>query len=386
MEFQDIYEGLIEVKNYDIKGKLPDPFLMDNGSRVKSESDWLKRREEIYKTAIELQFGTQPPEPEFLDVELLYDGGFGGKRTYLITTGTYENPISFQMQLFLPKKYGTYPVVVDGDMCFRYSNDKEYISAFCDNNIILALFNRVELAHDIARETEKKGRIYKTYPEYTFGSIGAWAWGYSRCVDALEKIKCADMSCIAFSGHSRGGKTAMLAGALDQRAAIVNPNETCAGACSCYRLNITAVTEDGEEKVSESLEALLNNFKCWLGEGMKDYVGKEDELPFDSHFLKAMVAPRVLFVSEAASDIWANPVGSWMTTKAAGEVYKFLGCEEKLLWYFRRGYHFHKPEDVLQLANVINHFKNGEPLNDRYFKTPFKQPELIYDWRCPEKE
>ena len=64
---------------------------------------------------------------------------------------------------------------------------------------------------------------------------------------------------------------------------------------------------------------------------MRKYIDKEDELPFDSHYLKAMVAPRVLFVSEAASDIMANPVGLWQTTMGAREVYKFLGAEDKLL-------------------------------------------------------
>lgn len=53
---------------------------------------------------------------------------------------------------------------------------------------------------------------------------------------------------------------------------------------------------------------------------MKNYIGRENELPFDTHFLKALVAPRILFVSEAAGDIWANPIGSWMTTEAAKEV------------------------------------------------------------------
>jgi hypothetical protein len=69
---------------------------------------------------------------------------------------------------------------------------------------------------------------------------------------------------------------------------------------------------------------------------------------------------------------------------AAAEVYKLLGAEENLYWYFRSGYHCHKVEDVLQLVNVIRHVRYGEALNDKYFKTPFKQPELAFDWRAPE--
>jgi hypothetical protein len=203
-------------------------------------------------------------------------------------------------------------------------------------------------------------------------------------VDALERLGFADNDCIVFTGHSRGGKTAMLAGALDSRAAIVNPNETCAGACSCYRHRMSAIDENGKSGVSETLDRLVSVFPSWLGVQMKDYIDREEELPFDSHYLKAMVAPRVLFVSEAASDIWADPVGSWMTSVAAAEVYKLLGAEENIYWYFRSGYHYHKIEDVLQLVNVIRHVRYGEALNDKYFKTPFKQPELAFDWRAPE--
>jgi hypothetical protein len=65
---------------------------------------------------------------------------------------------------------------------------------------------------------------------------------------------------IAFSGHSRGGKTAMLAGVLDERASIVNPNATCAGSASCYRVHVKAEDDDGKVGPSETLDDLIRNF------------------------------------------------------------------------------------------------------------------------------
>ena len=192
------------------------------------------------------------------------------------------------------------------------------------------------------------------------------------------------MSCITFTGHSRGGKTAALAGAVDERAAIVNPNATCAGACGCYRIHLKAIKENNTEGESEQLKHIIGQFPFWFGPELGNYKDNEAELPFDCHFLKALVAPRILFVSEAASDIWANPIGSWQTTMAASEVYKFLGAEENLYWYFRKGYHFHDIEDLQMLVNIIKHKTQNEPLSDKFFRTPFKQPELIYSWRCPE--
>ena len=73
-----------------------------------------------------------------------------------------------------------------------------------------------------------------------------------------------------------------------------------------------------------------------------------------------------------------------MTTQAVGEVYKLYGKEENLYWYFRRGDHFHKPEDLAMLVSVIKHQRDGEPLCEGFFSTPFEEPELIYKWRCPK--
>ncbi len=384
-----IHEDLIRITELDVLGELPDPFLTEDGQRICDREQWPLCRAEIYKSAVELQYDTQPPPPEFLTVHPICErlGVDFYMMSYRIITGTRKNPVMFTMYTFSPPNdEKNYPAVVDGDLCFRYIYDKEFIRTFTDAGLMLVMFARTELADDIRGTTRGRGPLHKTYPDYTFGALGAWAWGYSRCVDALEQLGVADMNCITFTGHSRGGKTAILAGALDERAAIVNPNATCAGGCSCYRLNIRAITEDGNEDESEQLEKFYRyNAGYWFGPDLEQYVGREQELPFDSHYLKAMIAPRVLFVSEAASDIHANPVGSWMTTMAAQEVYDFLEVPQNLYWYFRHGYHEHAIEDVQMLVNVILHHHRGTPLSDKFFRTPFKQPGLIFSWRNPNK-
>ncbi|MBR2406603.1 MAG: hypothetical protein IKB04_06165 [Clostridia bacterium] len=385
----DFDENLIKLTELNVLGELPDPFLADDGTRISGIEQWEERRRELYKTAIELQYGTQPPAPEFLTVQPICErlGTEYYITSYRVITGTRKRPVSFIMYVFAPPYDGEHPVVVDGDLCFRYVFDKEFIRTFTDAGIMLVMFARTELADDIRVQGRGSGPLYKTYPEYTFGALGAWAWGYSRCVDALEQLGLANDRCIAFTGHSRGGKTAILAGALDERATIVNPNETCGGGCSCYRLNMKAVTEDGEEVQSEDLAKLYRyHAGFWFGPELEQYVGRETELPFDSHYLKAMIAPRVLFVSEAASDIPANPVGSWMTTMAAREVYDFLEVPQNLYWYFRRGYHEHAIEDVQMLVNVIQHQCGKAPLSEKFYHTPFKRPGLMFSWRNPKEK
>ncbi len=379
-----VHPGLLHVTKYEVLGELPALLTFADGTPVTPDG-WERRRAELYESAVELQYGGMPPAPEFVEVEQL---NFNARMaTYHVHTGTRARPITFTMTVMLPPEGTTptgrtFPCILDGDMCFPFHFDREFLNPALKEGIAWVFFNRTELAHDMGR---RKGQIYDTYPDGRFGATAAWAWGYSRCVDALEII-CSwrtppllDLSLIAFTGHSRGGKTAMLAGAVDTRAAVVNPNETCAGACGCYRIHMEGYCDGFPAGRSETLRDLWNNFAFWMGPKMGDYADREADLPFDAHFLKAMVAPRVLFVSEAAGDIWANPVGSLMTTQAAGEAYRMLGVPDRLYWYFREGTHGHTPLDVAMLVNVMKRLKDpATPLREEFFKAPCTPPAPIF--------
>lgn len=392
----NVHPDMLTLTKYEVYGKLPDLFTFEDGTRMTSPEEWESRRAEIYKQAVELQYGTMPPAPEVFEIEELYIGGKGHLNTYRITAGTKQRTVSFIAKLFLPdwnapKLSDLPPVIVDGDLSFGYAFDKEFLDAALCQGVAWMLFDRTELAPDIQFRGRGIGALHEVYPDYTFGALGAWAWGYSRCVDALEKLGLTSPDCVAFSGHSRGGKTAALAGVLDTRAAIVNPNETCAGACSCYRLYLEGHYLGNDDpnralmlKRSERLCDLWANFDFWMGPDLGAYANRPQDLPFDAHSLKAMVAPRTLFISEAAGDLWGCPIGSWQTTMAAAEVYKYLGVPENLYWYFRPGIHAHTPLDVQMLVNIIKQKTVGAPADPKFFKTSFHEPELIFDWRAPK--
>ncbi len=391
----------IKVKSYEVLGELPDPFEFDGGGRVKTEEDWQRRKAELYKSVIDLQYGTAPKN-EFLEVERIHEAL--DHSVYRLHVGRKSRPMTFRMTLLLPNGVKNPPVIVDGDCCFNYYMNKEWLNAAMSRGVAWALFDRTELVHDVYSscgcQPEKlenvynydtgrgKGQFYDSYPECRCGAIAAWAWGYSRVVDALETIGLTDKNFVVFTGHSRGGKTCALAGALDERAVIVNPNETNAGACSCYRTRMTAEV-GGKIFRSEELKDVAGGFVWWFGDRLLDYADKPQELPFDSHELKAMIAPRTLFVSEAADDIWGNPIGSWQTTAAAKEAYAFLGAEDELFWYFRHGGHFHEIEDVEMLVSLIERRRNGKDSIDysKFFNAPFDESKYPppYSWKAPNK-
>lgn len=371
---------MMQVTEYKTLGELPNPFVFEDGRQVRGVEDWPERRREIYKTAVELQYGTMPPAPEFLETERLYENGAGKMDVYRVTSGTRACPVSFNMYVRMPAGKGKHPVVISGDTCFLSPWNPEFQKAFVDEKMYLVLFDRVSIVPDNA-SSGRNAPLYRAYPDCTFGAIGAWAWGYSRCVDALLQLGIGDPDWIVFTGLSRGGKTCLLAGALDVRAAIVNPVATCAGGGACYRVHMKAMTEDGQQELrSETLEDLLSKFRFWMGPELGKYAQDESKLPFDCHFLKAMVAPRVLLESQAMSDIWANPIGAWQSSAAAQEVYKMFGCPENVQWYWRSGVHDQTPEDGQMLANLILHQKDGVPLHEKYGVLPFEAPEKLFHW------
>lgn len=370
------FQNLIKITKYEELGNLPPLLTFEDGTPVRTPQDWQRRREEIYRTAIELQYGQQPPKPEVLRIEPL---GLGSRtKTYRIVAGPAGHTVSFRMNVFFPANVpAPWPVAVDGDLCWDYSHDKEFIHAFLDRGIALAVFDRTELASDV-RSEGKRSPLYRAYPDLTFGALSAWAWGYHRCVDALLELGLADPNCIAFTGHSRGGKATLLAGALDDRAAIVNPNNSGCGGCGCHKVRAAGITEDGDPKGNETLEAIIDQFDYWFSPELAKYYGRAEELPFDQHFVKALVAPRILLEGNAASDLWANPVGSYRTAVAAGKAFRLLGAEKNHLWYYRRGYHWHKISDVECLAEVMLAKVRGTDFSGDFYQTPFHVPGSVF--------
>lgn len=156
---------------------------------------------------------------------------------------------------------------------------------------------------------------YRTSPSAPdhWGAVAVWAWGLSRVYDCLAADTAIDAKRVIVIGHSRYGKAALWAGALDTRFAAVISNDSGEGGASLYRRNF-----------GETIR-VMNNY--WFAPRYKTFSEREAELPVDAHELIALVAPRPVYIGAASEDLWADPLGMFLAAKGADPVYRLLGVE-----------------------------------------------------------
>ena len=172
---------------------------------------------------------------------------------------------------------------------------------------------------------------------HDWGALKAWAWGASRFLDYLETDPAVDAKQVAIEGHSRLGKTALVAMAYDPRFAVVYSSSSGEGGAKLYR-----------HIYGEPLSHLMNaQLYQWMSPQMLKYAGPltPADLPVDNHELIALCAPRPVFIGAGAlagsdpakqqMDGWADARGMFLAEVAAGPVYRLLGKKDLGTTQFR---------------------------------------------------
>ena len=218
-----------------------------------------------------------------------------------------------------------------------------------------ATFHTADIQED---RTNAVNGVRELHPECDWGNIAAWAWGISRAIDYLETNPAIDAKRIAVFGHSRNGKAALLAAALDERIALVIPHQAGCGGTAPSRHDIGPAA-GGSNKV-ETIRAINDRFPHWFNAEFKKYSDAPESLPMDQHELMALVAPRSLLISVAAGDTWSNPAGQLAMERAAEPVWRLFGLPgvefgqlpqtrtlstRPMGFYFRPGSHSTTAED-----------------------------------------
>ncbi|HEC44739.1 MAG TPA: hypothetical protein ENI20_18130 [Bacteroides sp.] len=295
---------------------------------------WEKeRRPELLNLFRSEVYGFAPPKPDDLSFRIVETDpmAMDGKATmkHIAISFTVEGEsFSFPLILFLPNnRKGGSPVFLLLSHRDSENTDPEriIISDFwpaeylIQRGYAIAAVN-VAAAVDPDKPEAVTGvrEFYRHhYPEpdkFTWGTISAWAWSGSRAIDYFETDPGINMEQIAVVGHSRGGKTALWAGAQDKRISLTCSNNAGEGGPALSK-----------RLFGEYVRDLNSKFPHWFTDNYNAYSDKEISMPFDQHMVVALVAPRGYHGADATEDLWADPRGSWLSLLEASGVWEMYG-------------------------------------------------------------
>ena len=389
---------------------LPDPFKFLDGQKVQNEADWVERVEEVKKLAQYYEYGTMPKKPEQVVAKL-------SDKKLLVSVTDQGKTVDFEAQLTLPKEnpkgWDRIPVIVSIDFFIREA-DSIYLNA----GYAVLNFRYTSVASD---DNKHLGPFYELYPydvqkSQDAGTLLAWAWGASRCVDALEFLDQTqseisgklNLDRIAVTGFSRCGKAALAAGFFDERFGVVNPGASGCGGAAVYRY----VSHGGPPKreypygneyewgrspgcevlgdkvrhqghnSNEMLPRFLNPNRIYETQTF----GYGERLPYDHHQIIGAIAPRGVLITTANNDYANNAEGDALGLEGAKPVFEFLNVPENLALNLRTtgevhprwswaGGHFISPDQKKNLVHFCNMVFYKESLPDvtreKFYSNPY---------------
>ena len=334
----------------------PIHLTFNDGSKVTSKEEWIKRRAEIYSIFQNEVYGISPVWKGKItaselssDNHALNDRAIRQEVKVNLKNGSKE--LNFTLLIYLPHSTKPVPVFLGYNFGGNHSvtddpgisitsswmaNDPENgitenkateagrgksASRWPVSEIISRGYGLVTLYYgDIDPDFDdgfKNGvhGLYDMKPDSAaWGSISAWAWGLSRAMDYIVTDPAIDPGKVIVIGHSRLGKAALWAGASDERfAMVISNNSGCGGAALSKRI------------YGETVGTINAAFPHWFCDNFNKYNDKEANLPVDQHELLALIAPRPVYVASAEDDKWADPKGEFLACVNASPVYVLLG-------------------------------------------------------------
>lgn len=314
---------------------LPDVMVMNDGTRVTTKEQWARRREEIKDLLQRYEYGHLPPPPGNVRAEKLQEAPvLDGKAAYQRIKLTFGPNQSMAMEvcLLIPAGAGPHPVIVYHHFQPNLvPADAARHEAVLSRGYALLAYNYQQAAAD--KKENRDSGFYAAKLDADWGSVAVWAWAMHRAVDFLMTQAWADKARIAAMGHSRLGKAVLLAGALDERIALTVPHQSGCGGTQSYRF--CGKERNGKEGLAE----LTAKFPHWMHPNLSLFAGRVEKLPFDQHFVMALVAPRALLDNNAQSDPCVTVDALAPTRAETQKVYAFLGAPERFGFHFRPGKH-----------------------------------------------
>ena len=317
------------------------------------------------------EYGFPPAQPDAVEFrEVLADDAFCAGKAVLrrIEADVRQNGkrFTFPFHFVCPKSAQPVPAAVF--INFTPAVPDSYFPAeeLCDLGFAMFSFGYADVSPDDDDFAAKAGAVLNIdrSDPHAPGKIAVWAWAARIVMDYVQTRSEIDLQNVAVAGHSRLGKTALLAAALDERFRFVFANESgCAGA-ALFR-----------GKTGETAADICRVFPFWFCPDFQNYTETDDALPFDQHFLLSLIAPRRVYVASAAGDLWADPKAELRACLAASPAFEALGLRGLCMggkapvpgdllhggdigYHLRAGTHYLSREDWQKFTAYMNAHKN----------------------------
>lgn len=312
-----------------------------------------KNRERALSVLAENVYGVRPDLKDFKKtqrvVETVDVPEFGAVRqTVELNVLTPIGERTFKAYAYFPKSESKVPAFVY--LAFRdpktFDKDQGWGNLRWDVKDVLArgfataAFDYQEAFPDTTDEIAEWGRG-PSRPADGWGAVSCWALAASRVADWLVTCPQVDADRLGVVGLSRLGKTALWAGATDQRFALVA--SVCSG---CFGSRFQGVNWRGE-----TVEQIVTKFPHWFAPNCRKLVGKDRELPFGQHWLLASIAPRLLVVASAEDDWWACPSGEMFAWELSREAWGRAG--DRSHYFVRKGEHNIRESNWIDILDFV---------------------------------
>jgi len=323
-------------------------------------------KEQMLSLMLDNVYGQLPPPPSATRFEIsknFIPNFCAGKATCDKVTAICsmeEKSFSFPFYVTIPTDDKKHPFFVHINFSDCVPDKYQPTEELVDNGFAVLSFNYKDVTSDDADFTN--GLAGVLYPDgirkssNSPGKIAMWAWAAHRVMDYAETLSdVLGLNSSIVCGHSRLGKTALLAAATDERFAFAYSNDSgCSGA---------AITRN---KQGETLMKICDRFPYWFCENYKKYIDNEANMPFDQHFLVASIAPRKVLIGSASEDIWADPISEQLCCFAASPAFeKGFDCPDRsaeigeeflsgdIGYHLRKGPHYFSREDWNKLIKFV---------------------------------
>ena len=295
--------------------------LMPFGEKISTKEEFEAIKPRIQKLLCEEEYGFIPKKPDSFKVETSTEkkdfcAGNATLRKHVLTANVYDKETSFVFYSVVPKNAdGKIPVFIHISFTDSIPNPGQQTEEIVDQGYAVFTINYKDVTSDDGDFENGCAKVLcpDRNDPYAPGKIAMWSWAIMRVIDYLETLDKFDLDNIAVIGHSRLGKTALVAGMLDTRFKYVISNDSgCSGA---------SVTRN---KKGEHIDRITQVFPYWFCPNYQNYCD-ESKLTFDQHMLLATIAPRTLIVGSAWEDEWADPDAEYLGCVAASKAWENLG-------------------------------------------------------------